>query len=97
MFASYIASYKTTEEVAWVRFGNILIFDFLLLFVALREAARNIVGELGYKTIAYLLINHFFDTAIGLEGWSWNDFLTILVIVIEFILNKHELSSKRNK
>jgi len=90
--ASYIANYNTEINTAWIRFSNLLYFDFLLVFFALRRSAKIIIGNTFYKIIVYLLINNFFDKAIGLEGWSWNDFLTVLIVTVEYVV-----SIKRSK
>jgi len=96
-FASQIACYNTTPDIAWIRFTNILVFDFLLIFVALRNEVIRLIGLHWFKLIAYILINHFIDRYFGLNGYSWNDFITIMLVILEFILYKNELFNKRSK
>lgn len=96
-FASQIACYNTTPDIAWLRFGHILIFDFLLIFVALRNEVIRLIGLHWFKLIAYILINHFIDSALGFEGYTWNDFITIMLVLLEFILYENELFNKRSK
>ena len=96
-FASQIACYNTTPDIAWIRFTNILVFDFLLIFVALRVEVIRLIGLHWFKLIAYILINHFIDRMFGLNGYSWNDFITIMLVLLEFILYENELFNKRSK
>jgi hypothetical protein len=32
-----------------------------------------------------LLINHFFDRYFGINGWSWNDNITIIFIIYKAV------------
>jgi hypothetical protein len=96
-FASQIACYNTTPDIAWLRFGHILIFDFLLIFVALRVEVIRLIGLHWFKLISYILINHFIDSAFGFDGYTWNDFITIMIVLLEFIIYENELFNKRSK
>ena len=35
----------------------------------------------------YLLINYFIDKYFGLDSWSWNDYLTVVLIGIEAVVS----------
>jgi hypothetical protein len=59
------------------------------MFFSLRNEAIRLITKTGYKIILYLLINYFIDKYFGLDGWSWNDFLTIGLLVLEYIIIKY--------
>jgi hypothetical protein len=80
-----IANYHSTVKEAWWRWKNILMADFLLVVFALRIEVKRLIGNSGFKIIFYGLLNYFFDQYYGLKGWSWNDYLTIIMISLEAI------------
>lgn len=85
--SSYLANYISIDaDSAWNNFALILRFDFLLIFVSLRDGVKKFIGELFYRIIIYLLINNFIDKYFGNNTWSWNDCLTIFVTIIEYYI-----------
>lgn len=86
--SSYIANYNSTVDEAWERWKYIIYFDFTLIFFSLRKEAKNLITNTGYRIVLYLLINYFIDRYFGLKDWSWNDFTTVAIIVLEFGYNK---------
>jgi len=90
VFSTEIANYNTTINEAWIRWKYILMFDLILVVFSLRNEVKKLVSNFGFKIIISILINYFIDEYFNLEGWSWNDFLTILFIIIESIFTKNE-------
>lgn len=86
VFSTEIANYQTTVDEAWFRWKNILMFDFTLVIYSLRNEVKNVVSKFGYKIIYIVLLNYFFDQYLGFKGWSWNDYLTVILIGIEAII-----------
>lgn len=86
--SSYIANYHTTVNEAWQRWNFLMYFNFTLMFFSLKNEVIKLVSNTVYKIVFYLLINYFIDTYFGLNGWSWNDFLTVIFIVLELIYKK---------
>ena len=86
--SSYISNYKTTVNEAWVRWEILMYFNFTLMFFALRNETKKLITNTGYQIVLYLLINCFFDMYLKLKGWSWNDFLTVVFILLELIYKK---------
>jgi hypothetical protein len=66
-----------------------MYFNFTLIFFSLRSEVIRLVTEIGYKIILYLLINYFIDKYFELDGWSWNDFLTSVLLFLEYIIRKY--------
>lgn len=85
-FASYIANYHATINEAWANWKYIIYFSFILMFFSLRNEVLRLLTPLGYRVVIYLLINYFIDEYLGLKSWSWNDFVTITILIIEFII-----------
>lgn len=83
IYSTEIANYHTTVNEAWWRWKNLLMADFSLLVFALRREIQALISLSGYKVVLYTLLNYFFDQYYGLKGWSWNDYLTIIVIGAE--------------
>lgn len=88
--SSYIANYKTTVNEAWERWEFLMYFNFTLMFFSLRNEAKKLITNTGYRIVLYLLINYFIDSYFGLKDWSWNDFITVIIVIIELIYNKHK-------
>ena len=65
-----------------------MYFNFTLMFFALRNETKKLITNTGYQIVLYLLINCFFDMYLKLKGWSWNDFLTVVFILLELIYKK---------
>jgi hypothetical protein len=83
IYSDDIANYHSTVNEAWWRWKNILMVDFTLIVFALRSEIKSLVNEIGFKIIFYSLLNYFIDEYYGFKGWSWNDFLTISLILAE--------------
>jgi hypothetical protein len=94
--ASYISNYKTTVNEAWERWNFLMYFNFILIFFSLRNEAKKLITKSGYTIVLYLLINYFFDRYLGLEGWSWNDFFTIVLIIFEILIHKIKKTYGKN-
>jgi len=88
--SSYIANYNTTIDEAWKRWNFLMYFNFTLMFFSLRNEAKKLITNTGYRIVLYLLINYFIDSYFGLKDWSWNDFITVIIVIIELIYNKHK-------
>ena len=84
--SSYIANYNSTVDEAWQRWNFLMYFNFTLMFFSLRNEAKKIITNTGYKIVLYLLINYFIDKYLKLSGWSWNDFLTIGLVLLELAI-----------
>ena len=85
LFSSEIANYNTTVNEAWFVWKNINYFNYVIIFWALRKEVIKKIGKTGYKIVISLLINYFIDQYFELKGWSWNDFLTVILIGIEAV------------
>ena len=88
LFSSEIANYNTTINEAWFIWKNIIHFNYVIIFWSLKKEVIEKIGEIIYKIIIYLLLNYFIDQYFGLKGWSWNDFLTVTLIILELIIKK---------
>jgi hypothetical protein len=58
---------------------------FLIAIIALRDGVKLIIGNTLYVVLKNILINNFVDRYFGYTDWSWNDFLTIAITLIELI------------
>ena len=85
LFSSEIANYNTTVNEAWFVWKNINYFNYVIIFWALRKEVIKKIGKTGYKIVISLLINYFIDQYFELKGWSWNDFLTVILIGVEAV------------
>lgn len=90
VFSTEIANYGTTVNEAWVLWKNILMFDLTLVVFSLRNEVKKLITNFNYKAVFYLLLNYFIDQYFGLQGWSWNDFITVMIIIIEYKFKKNE-------
>jgi len=85
--SSYLANYISIDaDSAWNNFALILRFDFLLIFISLKDGVKKFIGKLFYRIIVYLLINNFIDKYFGYTTWSWNDCLTVFITIIEYYI-----------
>jgi hypothetical protein len=77
---------------SWKTGIDILRFNFLLIFISLRDGVKKLIGSLFYRILIYILINNFIDIYFGYTTWSWNDFLTVFVTIIEYCIEyrKHK-------
>jgi hypothetical protein len=85
LFSSQIVNYNTTVDEAWFIWKNLNYFNYVIIFWALRKEVIEKIGETGYKIVVSLLVNYFIDQYFELKGWSWNDLITVGVIVVELI------------
>ena len=89
LFGSYVANYFTKDnDTAWTYYASVLIFSFMLLFVSLRQEIKSVISNTFYRIVLYTLINNFIDRYFGVTDWSWNDYITISMIIIEFLIHK---------
>jgi hypothetical protein len=92
-FGNYVANYFGKDsDTCWVYYASILICSFLLLLIALKKEINNLIGGTWYKIIVYILINNFIDRYFGITGWSWNDYITIVAVVLEYLIYKKIIS-----
>lgn len=77
----------------WVSALNIYRFSFLLIFFVARKTIIENIGNILYRLIIYILINHFIDRYFELNTWSFNDGLTLIAIIIEYIAYKKYLAN----
>ena len=94
IFSTEIANYGTTVNEAWFRWKNILMFDLTLIVFALRSEIKKLVTKVGFEIIIFILINYFIDQFFGLKGWSWNDYITIGLVVVDFLKYKLKKTNK---
>jgi len=71
---------------SWKTGIDILRFNFLLIFIALRDGVKKLIGSLFYRILIYILINNFIDKYFGYTTWSWNDCLTVFITIIEYYI-----------
>lgn len=89
LFGSYVVKYLTKDfDTAWTYYASILIFSFMILFISLREEIKSVISKTLYRIVLYTLINNFIDRYFGVTDWSWNDFITIGMILMEFLIHK---------
>jgi hypothetical protein len=81
-----VANYNTTDEEAWVRYTNFLVFNHLLIFVSLRDYIKKLISSYLYRITVYIIVNNFADRCFGIKDWSWNDTLTVVAIVVEYVV-----------
>lgn len=72
-------------------------FAFLLAIIALREGVKLIIGNTLYVVLKNVLINNFVDRYFGYTDWSWNDFLTIAITLIELLIIKNKILMEKLK
>jgi hypothetical protein len=89
LFGSYVANYFTKDnDTAWTYYASVLIFSFMLLFVSLRQEIKSVISNTFYRIVLYTLINNFIDRYFGVTDWYWNDYITISMIIMEFLIHK---------
>lgn len=95
LFSAYITNYMYDEFNInnWVSALNIYRFSFLLIFFVARKTIIENIGNILYRLIIYILINHFIDRYFELNTWSFNDGLTLIAIIIEYIAYKKYLAN----
>jgi hypothetical protein len=94
LFSGDIANilYESYQIEPWLFTINLLRFDFLLMIFSLRLEVKKYIGSMWYKIIVYILINNFIDRYFGITGWSWNDYITIVAVIIEYLIHKKIIS-----
>lgn len=80
--------YENYQVEPWLFTINLLRFDFLLIIVALRTQVKDLIGSIFYRIVVYILINNFIDRIFGILGWSWNDYITIVAVLLEYLIHK---------
>jgi len=90
LFSANIANiiYDNYQIEPWLFTINLLRFDFLLVIFALRTEVKNLIGGMWYRIIVYILINNFIDRYFGITDWSINDYLTIIIVILEYLIHK---------
>lgn len=89
LFGCYISNYFNKDaNASWNFFASILIFSFWLLLIALRKELVNLIGKTWFRIALYIIGNNFIDRSFGITTWSWNDYLTVSTILIEYLIYK---------
>lgn len=71
LFSGYIVDFFVVNDSdAWVVMLNLYRLAFLMLMFTTKN---GLVKEIGVA----LLVNHFIDRWMKIDGWSWNDTITI--------------------
>lgn len=97
LFSANIANiiYEKYQIEPWLFTINLLRFDFLLIIFALRTEVKKLISPLWYRIIVYILINNNVDRFFGITDWSWNDYLTIGIILLEYLIHKKMKNATR--
>jgi hypothetical protein len=89
LFGSYISNYFAKDsDTAWTYYASILIFSFWLLIISLRQELICLIGKTWFRVVLYIIANNFIDRCFGITTWSWNDYLTVTMILIEYLFYK---------
>ena len=97
LFSSEIANYNTTVDEAWFIWKNLIHFNYVIIFWSLRKEVIKKLGNISYKIIIYLLLNYFIDQYFDYADWTWNDYLTIIFIIIETLIVTYKKYKTTNK
>lgn len=82
LFSGYIVDFFVVDDGdAWVVMLNLYRLAFLFLILTTKN---GLVKEIGVA----LLINHFIDRWMKIDGWSLNDTITIGFILYKCLKNK---------
>lgn len=81
--------YNTTVDEAWFQWKIIIYACYVGIFFSLKDTAVQLLTYTGYNITFYLLLNYFLDQYLGYKTWSWNDLLTILIILLELVAYKY--------
>jgi len=83
LFSGYFVDFFVVDSGdAWVLMLNLYRLAFLMLMLTTKN---GLVKEIGVA----LLINHFIDRWMKIDGWSLNDTITILFILYKGLKNKN--------
>ena len=77
LFSGYLTGFIIDDTEAWRMTLNLYRLSFLLLILTIDSKLKEIAVA--------LLINHFIDRYFGINGWSWNDSITIIFIIFKAI------------
>jgi hypothetical protein len=89
LFCGTISEFLFTDINEMWRFTlNLYRLSLLLLIFACRESIIEKIDLFLYKILLYILLNHFFDRYFELNTWSFNDALTLVAILFEYIIYK---------
>ena len=84
-----LSNYLFTEvEQRWEFTLNLYRLSLLLIIFACRESIIEKIDLFLYKILLYILLNHFVDRYFELNTWSFNDGLTLVAILFEYIIYK---------
>lgn len=72
----------------WDTMLNLYRLAFLLLVQVARKSLMKIMYNLPHRIIFWLLLNHFYDRMHGETGWSVNDTLTVIMILLEVFFQR---------
>lgn len=84
--SSKIGNLQENVDDKWFVYQCLLMFSFILILSALRKEAIRLFSIYGYRIMMYGLINFYIDTYCGVQEWSWNDYLTAILIGIEALI-----------
>lgn len=81
----------------WDAMLNLYRLSVLLLVQVARKSLMKIMYNLPHRIIFWLLLNHFYDRMHGETGWSVNDTLTVIMILLEVFFQRklNILSNKK--
>ena len=85
VMSSKIGNLQQDVNDKWFVYQYLLMLSFILVLLSLRKEAINLFTIYGYRIMMYGLINFYIDTYCGIESWSWNDYLTVILIGIEAV------------
>ena len=82
LFSGYIVNFFVVDDSdAWVLMLNLYRLAFLMLMTTIKN---GLIKEIGIA----MLVNHFIDRWMKIDGWSLNDTLTIGFILYKCLKNK---------
>jgi hypothetical protein len=85
LMSSKIGNLQQDINDKWFVYQYLLMMSFILVLLSLRKEAINLFTIYGYRIMMYGLINFYIDTYCEIDSWSWNDFLTVILIGIEAV------------
>lgn len=84
--SSKIGNLQKDVDDKWLVYQYLLMFSFILILLSLKKEVIRLFSIYGYRIMMYGLINFYIDTYCGIQGWSWNDYLTAIMIGIEALI-----------
>jgi hypothetical protein len=88
LFSGYFVELIESVNEKWQIMLNLYRVSFLLIIYVCRDKLKKIMGGFPFYIAIWLLLNNFYDRYMGVVGWSTNDTLTILTLLIEYFINK---------